>query len=236
MGKSTRTTAGRVSIARVFQREDSNSDGTAGRSRNAALAVAIIEKLGRNVQTKEVKMKNTKQLKLFITVAALCLTAPGLTNLQAQVVPNAPTQPEIPRAADATLAPGQPTIAPGQPLRVNKCTQLVGTQVENPQGQTLGTVKDVVVDFNTGRVSYCVLGIDRGAFQTPKYLAVPLTAMRPSANGTELILNADREKLAEAQGFDRNNWPSVSNPAWGAQPSWQAAPPAPSSHELPRVQ
>ncbi|MGO8697569.1 MAG: PRC-barrel domain-containing protein [Limisphaerales bacterium] len=178
-------------------------------------------------------MKNARQFRLQIIVAALCMTALGLMNLPAQIVPNAPTQPEIPRQADAMTSAGQP-------LRVNKCSQLVGTRVENPRGQTLGTIEDVVVDFNTGRVSYCVLGIGRGAFRTPRYLAVPLTAMRPNASGTDLILNADKEKLAEAQGFDLNHWPSVSNPAWGAQPPWQAAPTAPamapSSHELPRVQ
>jgi sporulation protein YlmC with PRC-barrel domain len=112
---------------------------------------------------------------------------------------------------------------------------LIGTKVKNQKGESLGSIKDVVVDFDTGRVSYCVLGVGQGAYETPRYLAVPLTALRPSANGTHLILNADKEKLAESQGFDRNNWPALNSPAWGAQ-SPTAPATAPSSHDLPRVQ
>ena len=37
-----------------------------------------------------------------------------------------------------------------------------------------------------------------------------------------MILDADKDKVANAQGFDRNNWPSTTNPVWGAQPFWQS--------------
>jgi len=53
-----------------------------------------------------------------------------------------------------------------------------------------------------------------------------LAALHTSADGTRLILNADKDKVAQAQGFDRDNWPSVTNPDWGAQPCWQPAPKA----------
>jgi hypothetical protein len=53
---------------------------------------------------------------------------------------------------------------------------------------------------------------------------VPLSAFQPSPDGSHLTLHADREKLARAEGFDRNNWPSVANPPWGAEPVWQESP------------
>jgi sporulation protein YlmC with PRC-barrel domain len=118
------------------------------------------------------------------------------------------------------------TAASDQPQRINKCSQLIGTAVENPQGDRLGKIDEVVVDFDKARVSYCVLSVERGMFAKPKYLAVPLAALQPSADGDRLILNADKDKVAQAQGFDRDNWPSVTNPAWGAQPFWQSAPKA----------
>jgi sporulation protein YlmC with PRC-barrel domain len=120
----------------------------------------------------------------------------------------------------------QTTPAPGQPMKLNKCSQLIGTTVENSQGEKLGKIDEVVVDFETGRVSYCVLSAEHKLFATPKYLAVPLAALQPSEDGSRLILNADKDKLAQAQGFDRDNWPSVTNPAWGAQPIWQTTPKA----------
>jgi len=160
-------------------------------------------------------MKKTRTIerKLNATViATLCAVAVGCLTARAQYAPNSP--------------PSQPdtTTAPGQPRRVNKCSQLIGMTVQNPRGDKLGKIDEVVVDFNNGRVSYCVLSVEHGIFATPKYLAVPTAAFRPSADGSYLILNADKDKVAQAQGFDRNDWPPVNNPAWGAQPFWQTSP------------
>jgi sporulation protein YlmC with PRC-barrel domain len=163
-------------------------------------------------------MKNATKLNSKLVVATLCVAAAGF--LAAQT-------PDAPITGNRNSQPQQQTEttpAPDQPMKMNKCSQLIGTAVENPQGDKLGKIEDVVLDFDHGRVSYCVLSVEHGIFATSKYLAVPLAALRPSADGDRLILNADKDKVAQAQGFDRNNWPSVTNPAWGAQPFWQAAP------------
>ena len=52
-------------------------------------------------------------------------------------------------------------------------------------------------------------------------LAVPLNALTPSPNDKCLILRADKSSIASATGFSKDNWPSVNNPSWGAQPFWQ---------------
>lgn len=106
-------------------------------------------------------------------------------------------------------------------MKLNKGSKLIGSEVQNPQGDKLGKIEDIVVDYNKGKVSYCVLEVEHSLFSTPKYIAVPLSAFRPNADGTRLILNADKDRVAQAQGFDRNNWPSASSPSWGAQPFWQ---------------
>jgi sporulation protein YlmC with PRC-barrel domain len=105
--------------------------------------------------------------------------------------------------------------------KFNKCSELIGMDVQNPQGEKLGAIKDVVIDFTGDRVSYVVLSADAGALTTAKLHAVPLRAFQPSADGKNLTLNADKQKLASAQGFTDANWPSPSQPAWGAQPFWQ---------------
>jgi sporulation protein YlmC with PRC-barrel domain len=158
-------------------------------------------------------MRKTRKFSSKVVVAALCLAATGWLDARAQDAPVAGANQPQPRPATTT--------ASEQPLKVNKCSQLIGITVENQQGDKLGKIDDVVVDFDNARVSYCVLSVEHKIFATPKYLAVPLAAMRPSADGSRLILNADKDKVAQAQGFDRNNWPSVSSPAWGAQPFWQ---------------
>jgi sporulation protein YlmC with PRC-barrel domain len=160
-------------------------------------------------------MKKTRKFNSNVVIATLCVAAAGWIMAQSQDTPS--TGVNQPQQQPAT------TTTPGQPLKLNKCSQLIGTTVENPQGDKLGKIDEVVVDFDNSRVSYCVLSVEHKLFATPKYLAVPLAALQPSADGSRLILNADKDKVAQAQGFDRDNWPSVTNPAWGAQPFWTPA-------------
>ncbi|HEY3860280.1 MAG TPA: PRC-barrel domain-containing protein [Verrucomicrobiae bacterium] len=158
-----------------------------------------------------------------LVVSTLCVAAAGWMTAQAQA--QAQDQPigginQSEQRTESTMS------APGQPQKLNKCSELIGSRVENDQGDKLGKVEEVVVDLNNGKVSYCVMSVEHSLFSTPKYLAVPLAAFKPSQDGSHLILNADKNKVAQAQGFDRNNWPSVSNPVWGAQPFWETTPKA----------
>jgi sporulation protein YlmC with PRC-barrel domain len=165
-------------------------------------------------------MRKTRKFDSKVVVAALCVATAGWT-ARAQDSPN-PNTGLSQSQQGVNQSQQQPATAPtpGQPLKMNKCSQFIGTTVENPQGDKLGKIDEVVVDFESGRVSYCVLSVEHKLFATPKYLAVPLAALQPSADGSRLILHAEKDKVAQAQGFDRDNWPSVTNPAWGAQPFW----------------
>ena len=111
----------------------------------------------------------------------------------------------------------------GPPTRANKARSILGMKVRNQSNQYLGRIKDLVIDWQTEQVAYAVLSTgDRPPFgQGGKLLAVPLTALTSSADQKHLILNADKSKVEAATGFESANWPSVSNPSWGAQPFWQ---------------
>jgi len=108
-----------------------------------------------------------------------------------------------------------------QPLKINKGSSLIGTTVKNQQGETLGKVSDLVIDFSTERVTYVVLDSAPGVLTAQKLHAVPLRAFQPDAEGTSLILNAEKAKLDRAPGFAKDNWPVVAAPAWGAEPFWK---------------
>lgn len=118
-------------------------------------------------------------------------------------------------------AEGSMTMA-GQPQKMNKASELIGMEVKNQQGEKLGKIRDVVIDLKSGRAAYAVIGVSEGTFGLREKLhAVPLNAFQASATGDSLTLYTDKDKLARAQGFDKNSWPSVSNPSWGAEPFWQ---------------
>jgi len=111
------------------------------------------------------------------------------------------------------------TTATAPPQVISKCSRLIGASVENPQGELLGRIDDMVVNFQNERVSYCILSVKHELFKKTTFLAVPLAALRPSDDGSHLILNASQANLAKAKGFGRDEWASVNTSAWGAEPT-----------------
>jgi sporulation protein YlmC with PRC-barrel domain len=119
------------------------------------------------------------------------------------------------------------------PHAYNKASSLIGMEVRNQNDERLGRIEDLVFDLSSERVSYAVIATSKGGMLDlrDKYLAVPLSALKGSVDGKHVILNAEKAKVEAAQGFDRDNWPTVGNPSWGAQPFWQESePPATQSH------
>ena len=170
-------------------------------------------------------MKKARKLNSAVIAGALCLGTVGWFTAQAQVS-------STPSSHERTTTSGEQTRTYDQTReasqngdqtmeKIDRVSKLIGTSVKNPQGETLGKIEDVVVDFDTGKVSYCAMEVGHEVFSKGKYLAIPLSAFRPSPDGRHLILNADKDKVAQAQGFDRNNFPPANNPSWGAQPFWE---------------
>ena len=89
-------------------------------------------------------------------------------------------------------------------------------KVRNDAGDDLGKIKDLVVDAQTGRVTYVAL--DFGGFLGigDKLFAVPWHAFKfhSSTNGDYLVLNVTKEHLKTAPGFDKNHWPNMADPEW----------------------
>lgn len=148
-------------------------------------------------QTKQMELTMKKIKRCSWAVALLC------SSLQAAVW----AADEFPRATEYQRQSNSPT-------NINKATSLIGMEVRNQSDEKLGKIEDIVVDLNSGRISYAVLNAG-GPFRS-KLVAVPASAFTAGADQKHLLLNADKTKLEAAKGFDKNAWPSVSNPDWGA--------------------
>lgn len=157
---------------------------------------------------------------------ALMVALGGFLAAQQPLVP--PTQP--PTDTDQPPTEGQvretTPLPPSEwkPAKANKASGLIGMEVRGSDGKALGKIHDIVFDLKTERVSYGVLNSGGGLFASDKLHAVPLRAFQISLDGTYLTLQADRARLEQARGFDPHNWPSLINPAWGAEPFWQTTP------------
>lgn len=86
-------------------------------------------------------------------------------------------------------------------------SSISGTKVKNPQGKDLGDVKDLMIDTETGNVAYVILSFGGFLGMGDKLFAVPFEAFRFDTNSEEMVIDVDKEKLENAPGFDKDNWP-----------------------------
>jgi sporulation protein YlmC with PRC-barrel domain len=88
-----------------------------------------------------------------------------------------------------------------QTLRVSK---FLGTTVRDQSGQTIGQLKDIVMQPTSGQAEFAIIELN----EKNKLTAVPWRLLQPSSDATKLTLNADREKVLSATTFDNDSWPT----------------------------
>lgn len=101
--------------------------------------------------------------------------------------------------------------------RVLAASTLKGDKVVNHQGEDLGNIEDLMIDLEGGRIAYAVLSFGGFLGMGDKLFAIPWDAMTVDQENKRLVLNVDKDLLKQAPGFDKNNWPDMTDPAWGAE-------------------
>jgi sporulation protein YlmC with PRC-barrel domain len=96
---------------------------------------------------------------------------------------------------------------------VLKASDVIGKKVQDPEGKTLGDIKDLVLN-SEGDIEYAVL--DFGGFLGvgDKYFAVPWEALQMTADQKKIVLDVHKKDLKNAPGFDKNHWPTTSDEKW----------------------
>jgi len=94
---------------------------------------------------------------------------------------------------------------------------VIGDDVFNPQGENLGNIKELMLDLDTGHVAYAVLSFGGFLGMGDKLFAIPFEALRLQPDRHQFTLDVPKERLKEAPGFDKDNWPSTGDRAWGAR-------------------
>lgn len=111
----------------------------------------------------------------------------------------------------------------------HKSTDLIGKNVRNNAGEDLGSLQDIVVDAHSGRILYGVLSFGGFLGMGDKYFAIPWASLELPADARHLVLNVDKDRLKNAEGFDKSQWPNFANEEWntrtyryyGQEPYWQ---------------
>jgi sporulation protein YlmC with PRC-barrel domain len=100
--------------------------------------------------------------------------------------------------------------------RLVRSSHILRSEVMNPERQFLGNIEDVVLDAGTGKVVYAVLSFGEFLNLGGKWFAVPWRALKPSPGFGTFTLDVQKEKLVDAPGFDKNQWPDMGNPTWAS--------------------
>ena len=115
------------------------------------------------------------------------------------------------------------------PKRWQKATDLMGKNVTNAANENLGEVKDIVIDAASGRILYGVLSFGGFLGLGDKYFAIPWQSMKLAPDYKNFVLHIDKDRLKDAQGFDKNQWPNFADERWATttyqtfnqKPYWQ---------------
>lgn len=100
--------------------------------------------------------------------------------------------------------------------RVMGATTLAGDSVRNASGESLGSVDEIMLDIPSGRIAYAVLSFGGFLGMGNKLFAVPWSALSVDEDEKCFILDVDKQTLETAPGFDKDNWPDMSDTSWGS--------------------
>jgi hypothetical protein len=91
---------------------------------------------------------------------------------------------------------------------------LIGNDVYNTADESLGTIKELMIEMSTGKIGYAVLSYGGFLGMGDRLFAVPWQALKLDTQNKRFILNASKEQLKTAPGFDKDHWPTMADTSW----------------------
>ena len=101
--------------------------------------------------------------------------------------------------------------------RFLSASTLNGDSVKNHKDESIGDLKDIMIDTANGKIAYGVLSFGGVLGMGEKLFAVPWEALTVDGNNKQLLLNIEKDKLKDAPGFDKDHWPNFADPKFSDQ-------------------
>lgn len=102
----------------------------------------------------------------------------------------------------------------GPQSQVLVASSLQGERVANIRDEALGEIWNIMIDASAGRVAYAVLSFGGVTGMGDRPFAVPWSALTLDTDRECCVLDIDEEHLQDAPGFDKDQWPSMTDPRW----------------------
>lgn len=94
---------------------------------------------------------------------------------------------------------------------------LIGNDVYNQDDEDLGDIKEIMLDVSSGEIAYAVMSFGGFLGMGEKLFAVPWSALTLDTEHKRFVLNANKERLENAPGFDKDQWPDMADPEWAKE-------------------
>lgn len=101
--------------------------------------------------------------------------------------------------------------------RFLSASTLNGDAVKNHKDESLGDLKDIMIDTTSGKIAYGVLAFGGVLGMGEKLFAVPWDALTIDGENKQLLLNVEKDRLKDAPGFDKDHWPNFADETFGNQ-------------------
>lgn len=93
---------------------------------------------------------------------------------------------------------------------------LIGDKVVNKKNEHIGKIEELMISLDNGNVAYAVMSFGGFLNFGNKFFAVPWKALQVDQDKKCFVISADKEKLKNAPGFDKDHWPDMT-PEWAAE-------------------
>lgn len=93
---------------------------------------------------------------------------------------------------------------------------LEGTQVISSDGEDVGKISDIMLDVRSGRIAYAVLSEGGFLGMGTNLHAIPWNALTMDTDAKCFRVSIDAQRIKDDVGFDKDHWPSMADPTWGA--------------------
>ncbi len=97
------------------------------------------------------------------------------------------------------------------PVQRLAATSIISDRIEDPQGEDLGKIDNLMVNIHNGEIEYAV--VEFGSFLGigGKLFAVPFNELRLNPEKDVFVIHRDKEYLKNSPGFDKTHWPDTND-------------------------
>ncbi len=98
-------------------------------------------------------------------------------------------------------------------FQIRKASDLIGTDVRNLEGKDVGSIEDLAIDPQNGKIRYAALSFGGFLGMGDKLFAIPWDALQLRSDNY-VYIDVNKESFKNNEGFNKDNWPASGDARW----------------------